>query len=166
MIDLDLTGRRAVVTGASAGIGEATVEVLADLGARVDFCARGADGVERLGTYQSPGGGSVVGHVADMGDRQSTEGFIDAVLADGGVDILVNNVGASPSRNFQYMTDEDWQDLHELNLMSAVRCTRAFLPGMRANGWGRVVMIATGAAFYPGAALIDYAATKLSLIHI
>ncbi len=164
MIDLDLTGRRAVVTGASAGIGEATVEVLADLGARVDFCARGADGVERLGAYQSPGGGSVVGHVADMGDRQSTESFIEAVLADGGVDILVNNVGASPSRNFQYMTDEDWHDLHELNLMSAVRCTRAFLPGMRANGWGRVVMIATGAAFYPGAALIDYAATKAAMV--
>ena len=92
------------------------------------------------------------------------QGFIEAVLADGGVDILVNNVGASPSRNFQYMTDEDWHDLHELNLMSAVRCTRAFLPGMRASGWGRVVMIATGAAFYPGAALIDYAATKAAMV--
>ena len=62
------------------------------------------------------------------------------------------------------MSDEDWQDLHELNLLSAVRCTRAFLPGMRENTWGRVVMIATGAAFYPGAALIDYAATKAAMV--
>lgn len=165
MIDLDLTGRRAVVTGASLGIGEATVMTLADLGATVDFCARGQEGVDSLAGYQPESdAGSVAGHVADMGDGESTQAFIDAVLAGGGVDILVNNVGASPSRNFLYMSDEDWQDLHELNLLSAVRCTRAFLPGMRENTWGRVVMIATGAAFYPGAALIDYAATKAAMV--
>ncbi len=165
MIELDLTGRRAVVTGASLGIGEATVMGLADLGATVEFCARGQQGVDALAGYSpESAAGSVSGHVADMGDAESTQGFIDGVLAGGGVDILVNNVGASPSRNFLYMSDEDWQDLHELNLLSAVRCTRAFLPGMREQKWGRVVMIATGAAFYPGAALIDYAATKAAMV--
>ena len=64
-------------------------------------------------------------------------------------DILVNNVGASPSRNFLYMTDEDWQQLHELNLLSAVRCTRHCLPAMRKQHWGRVVMVATAGALYP-----------------
>jgi 3-oxoacyl-[acyl-carrier protein] reductase len=165
MIDLDLTGRRAVVTGASVGIGEATVQALADLGAHVDFCARGEEGVTALAGYQpAEGGGSVSGHVADMGDGASVQAFLDAVLAGGNVDILVNNVGASPSRNFLYMTDDDWAELHELNLLSAVRCTRALLPGMRAQNWGRVVMIASGAAFYPGAALIDYAATKAAMV--
>ena len=163
MIDLDLTGRRAVVTGASVGIGEATVQALADMGAHVDFCARGQDAVDTLAGYGGSGG-SVAGHVADMGDGDSVQGFLDAVLAGGAVDILVNNVGSSPSRNFLYMSDDDWAQLHQLNMMSAVRCTRALLPGMRENKWGRVVMIASGTAFYPGAALIDYAATKAAMV--
>ena len=77
------------------------------------------------------GAGSVSGIVADMGDKNSTEAFISDVLVSGDVDLLINNVGASPSRNFLYMKDEDWTELHELNRMSAVRCTRAFLPAMR-----------------------------------
>lgn len=165
MMNLDLTGRRAVVTGASLGIGEAVVMALADQGASVEFCARSAEAVNVLAAY-SPGNaaGSVEGHLADMGDASSVEGFLDAVLASGNVDILVNNVGASPSRNFLYMSDEDWSELHELNLMSAVRCTRRLLPGMREKQWGRIVMIASGAALYPGAALIDYAATKAAMV--
>ena len=165
MIDLDLTGKRAVVTGASLGIGAATVRLLADHGAEVAFCARGADGVEALAAYVPSGIGSVRGYVADLGDAASTAAFLEAVEADlGAVDILVNNVGASPSRNFLYMTDEDWEQLHQLNLLSAVRCTRRFLPGMRKQRWGRVVMVATAGAIYPNAALIDYAATKAAMI--
>ena len=61
------------------------------------------------------------------------------------------------------MTDEDWRDLHELNLLSAVRCTRAFLPGMRQK-FGRVVMISSSAGKYPNAALVDYGATKAAMI--
>ena len=136
MMNLDLTGRRAVVTGASLGIGEATVKELADLGAEVIFCARSADAVGALATY----GDNVTGVTADMADRQSTEQFLDAVEAGGHADILVNNVGASPSRNFLYMSDEDWADLHELNLLSAVRCTRRLLPAMRKQKWGRNIV--------------------------
>lgn len=103
MMDLNLEGRRAVVTGASLGIGEAAVKELADLGAQVVFCARKEDAVKALDDYSD----RVTGLTADMGDRDSTDAFLDAVEAGGGVDILVNNVGASPSRNFLYMTDED-----------------------------------------------------------
>lgn len=162
MLDLNLSGKRAVVTGASLGIGEAVVKELADMGADVVFCARSEDGVESLAGYSA----KVTGYTADMGDKTSTESFLDQVEALGGADILVNNVGASPSRNFLYMTDEDWQDLHELNLLSAVRCTRRLLPKMRAQAWGRVIMIASGAAKYPNAALIDYGATKAAMISI
>jgi 3-oxoacyl-[acyl-carrier protein] reductase len=165
MIDLDLSGRRAVVTGASVGIGAAAVRALADQGARVDFCARDAGKVAALGAYQPESGeGSVRGFAADMGDGASVDGFLDGVLADGPIDILVNNVGASPSRNFLYMSDDDWRSLFELNLLSAVRCTRRLLPGMRAQKWGRVVMVSSGAALYPNAALIDYAATKAAMV--
>jgi 3-oxoacyl-[acyl-carrier protein] reductase len=162
MINLDLSGRRAVVTGASLGIGEATVKELADMGAEVVFCARGKDLVDTLAAYSD----KVTGMVADLGDKASTEAFLDAVEAGGKIDILVNNVGASPSRNFLYMTDEDWADLHELNLLSAVRCTRRLLPAMRKQKWGRVVMIASGAAKYPNAALIDYGTTKAAMISL
>ena len=64
------------------------------------------------------------------------------------------------------MTDEDWQDLHELNLLSAVRCTRRLLPRMRKQEWARVVMVASGAARYPNAAPIDYGPTKAAMISI
>lgn len=162
MIDLDLKGKRAVVTGASLGIGEAAVKELADMGASVVFCARNKEALEALSGYSD----RVTGLEADMGDKASTEAFLDKVEEGGGIDILVNNVGASPSRNFLYMTDEDWQELHELNLLSAIRCTRRFLPHMRQQKWGRVVMIASGAAKYPNAALIDYGATKAAMISI
>ncbi|NCF32707.1 MAG: SDR family oxidoreductase [Proteobacteria bacterium] len=159
MIDLNLSGKRAVVTGASLGIGAAIVKMLAEHGAEVEFCARNKDAVNALTTDSN-----ITGHIADMGDQNSTEAFIKSVLESGPVDILINNVGASPSRNFLYMSDDDWRDLHELNLLSAVRCTRAFLPGMREKKSGRVVMISSSAGKYPNAALVDYGTTKAAMI--
>jgi len=163
-MQLDLNGRRAVVTGASLGIGAATVRLLSDMGAEVEFCARNKDAVEELISHQSASGNPIHGHVTDMAEKASVESFLSEVSTRGSVSILVNNVGASPSRNFQYMSDEDWSGLHELNLMSAVRCTRHFLAGMREQQWGRIIMIASGAAKYPGAALVDYAATKAAMV--
>ena len=161
MMDFDLTGRTALVTGASLGIGAATVRLLADHGATVAFCARGSEAVDELAAYSD----AVHGYVADMADAESTGTFLDAVTSDlGGVDILVNNVGASPSRNFLYMEDADWEQLFQLNMMSAVRCSRHALPHMRENKWGRIVMISTVGALYPNAALIDYGATKAAMI--
>jgi 3-oxoacyl-[acyl-carrier protein] reductase len=163
MMDLDLKGKRAVVTGASLGIGEAVVKMLAEHGADVSFCARNPEAVDTLSSFE-PANGLIKGFVADMGNKESTDSFIGSVQEDGPVDILVNNVGASPSRNFLYMTDEDWQELHELNLLSAVRCTRAFLPNMREKKWGRVIMVSSSAGKYPNAALIDYGTTKAAMI--
>ena len=162
-MDLDLKDKRAVVTGASLGIGEAVVKMLAEHGADVSFCARNPNAVDELSSFKSAKG-SIKGFVADMGNKESTDSFIGSVQEDGPVDILINNVGASPSRNFLYMTDEDWQELHELNLLSAVRCTRAFLPNMREKKWGRVIMVSSSAGKYPNAALIDYGTTKAAMI--
>ena len=163
MMDLDLKGKRAVVTGASLGIGEAVVKMLAEYGADVSFCARNSEAVDKLSSFDTKNG-CIKGFVADMGKKDSTDSFIELIQTDGPVDILVNNVGASPSRNFLYMTDEDWQQLHELNLLSAVRCTRAFLPNMREKKWGRVIMVSSSAGKYPNAALIDYGTTKAAMI--
>ncbi len=160
-MDLDLTGKTAVVTGASQGIGAAAVRQLVDHGATVAFCARGADAVEELSAAVD----GATGFTADMADPASTATFLAAVDETlGRVDILVNNVGASPSRNFLYMTDDDWADLHQLNVMSAVRCSRHVIPGMREAGWGRIVMVSSPAAFYPNPATVDYAATKAAMV--
>ncbi|MAK25635.1 MAG: hypothetical protein CL414_10495, partial [Acidimicrobiaceae bacterium] len=107
-MQLDLNGRRAVVTGASLGIGAATVRLLSDMGAEIEFCARNEEAVEELASHQSVSGNPIYGHVTDMGDKASVEQFLSQVSTRGAVSILVNNVGASPSRNFQYMSDEDW----------------------------------------------------------
>jgi 3-oxoacyl-[acyl-carrier protein] reductase len=163
-MELDLSGRRAVVTGASGGIGAAVVRAFADHGADVAFCARGREGVDRLAAEFKDLPGAVRGFVADMADASAVAAFCDQVEAEvGPPDILVNNVGASPSRNFLYMTDEDWDELFQLNFYSAVRCTRRFLPAMRKQHWGRVIMIGTASSKYPNAALVDYAATKAAM---
>ena len=159
------TGRVAVVTGASEGIGAAVVRGLVEGGAAVAFCARSEDGVNQLASSLGDAAGSPHPYTADMGDPDSTAAFLDSVATDlGAVDIVINNVGASPSRNFLYMGDEDWEQLFQLNLMSAVRCTRRFLPDMRKQRWGRVVMMSTAAAKYPNAATIDYAASKAAMV--
>jgi NAD(P)-dependent dehydrogenase (short-subunit alcohol dehydrogenase family) len=161
---LDLTGRIAAVTGASAGIGAAAVRTLAARGATVAFCARRDEELEALAATCEDLPGEARPFVADMADAASVERFCDGVEAQvGSPDTLVNNVGASPSRNFLYMTDDDWIELFELNVMSAVRCTRRFLPAMRSARFGRVVMVSSVAARQPSAALIDYGATKAAL---
>jgi 3-oxoacyl-[acyl-carrier protein] reductase len=166
VIRLELSGHRAVVTGASAGIGEAIVTTLAEAGASVAFCARGQVGVTRVCDHARESGLGVHGFVADVSDPVATESFCEAAsqALDGPVDILINNVGASVSRNFLRTSDDDWRQLFEANLLSAVRCTRHFLPGMRSLSWGRVVMISSMAARYPSAAIIDYSASKAALI--
>jgi 3-oxoacyl-[acyl-carrier protein] reductase len=166
-----LTGRVAVVTGASEGIGAAVVSALAHEGAQVAFCARHKDGLIRLADEVArqlgAQGGSLHPYTADMNDAGSTNEFLDALTVDfEKVDVLVNNVGASPSRNFLYMADDDWNELFQLNLMSAVRCSRRLLPAMRKKKWGRIVMISTAGAKYPNPATIDYAATKAAMVTV
>jgi NAD(P)-dependent dehydrogenase (short-subunit alcohol dehydrogenase family) len=160
-----LGGRVAVVTGASRGIGAAVVRSLADRGAAVGFSARNEAALEELASELTRAGARAVAVAADMSDAAQITEFLARVERElGPVDILVNNVGQSPSRSFQRMSDENWLELLELNLIAAVRCTRAVLAGMRERQWGRVVMIASLAAKHPDAALIDYAAAKAALL--
>ena len=96
MVNLDLSGRQAVVTGASLGIGAAIVRMLADHGAKVVFCARGDAAVKELASYKPENGvGSVIGFSADMGQADSVAEFLGNVDAQGPSDILVNNAGIS-----------------------------------------------------------------------
>ena len=101
MLDLNLEGKRAVVTGASLGIGEAVVKMLKRSWSLCYILRQNKDAIDSLSKYKSENtSSSIKGLIADMSNGESTENFIEETLEEGPIDILVNNVGASPSRNF------------------------------------------------------------------
>jgi 3-oxoacyl-[acyl-carrier protein] reductase len=166
-MDLGISDKVAVVTGASKGIGAATVLGLAAEGAKVACCARGEDALEQLRKDAAGLPGSVQTWQCDLTAGDELERFFEEVRGSlGEVDILVNNLGASPSRNFLYMKEDDWESGLNVNLLVSVRSTQLVLPAMRKKKWGRVIMVSSGAAKYPSAPLIDYAAGKAALLAV
>ena len=165
-MDLQLNGRRAVVTGSSAGIGEAIARRLAAEGALVTVHGRRADAVDAVVDAIRSAGGQADGVLASLADPGECARFVFRVLADGGADILVNNAGAFVNRGWDDATPEDWLDLYAINVAAAVRCIQGFLPAMHSAGWGRIVQIGTGEAVNPFPTMPDYAATKAALLNL
>jgi NAD(P)-dependent dehydrogenase (short-subunit alcohol dehydrogenase family) len=132
-----LQGKRALVTGSTAGIGFATAKLLAAEGASVIVNGRSQARVDQaLKGIQ----GRAVGVAADLGSAKGCEALARAVQA---VDILVNNVGIFEPKPFEEIPDEDWLRFFEVNVMSGVRLARRYLAGMRAKNWGRIVFVST-----------------------
>ena len=158
-MDLGLQGRMAIVTGASRGIGLAVTRGLVAEGVRVTAGARKstAELDELAGT------GQVQVVAVDLAEPDGPARLVEA--AGDRIDILVNNVGAAPARTggFTEITDDDWQALLTLNLMAAVRTTRAALPVMLAAGKGAIVNISSVNASLPDPAVMDYSAAKAAL---
>ena len=149
-MDLNLTGRRAIVTGGSKGIGLAVAQELVGEGVDVAICARNAQEVEAAGELLRASGRTVHAAVADVRDPEQVASFIAAAgAALGGVDILVNNAGAASPGSFATLTDEAWQRDLDVKLFSQIRCTRAALPHLRASDAPRVVNINAVYAKYP-----------------
>jgi NAD(P)-dependent dehydrogenase (short-subunit alcohol dehydrogenase family) len=158
-MDLGLTGKVAIVTGASKGIGLAIVRGLAANGAHVVAGARtssaGLDELAEAGQVQ----------IAQV-DLSNADGPASLVgLAGERIDILVNNVGGAPARTggFLSITDEDWQSTMTVNFMAAVRTTRAALPAMLAAGRGVIVNTGSVNSYLPDPAVMDYSAAKGAL---
>ena len=158
-MDLGLTGRTAVVTGASRGIGLAVTSALAASGVRVTAGARNSSaGLEALAAA-----GQVRIAQVDLAEPQGPARLIG--LAGDQIDILVNNVGTAPARTggFLSITDADWDVTLTLNLLVAVRTCRAALPAMLAAGRGSIVTICSVNARLPDPAVLDYSAAKAAL---
>ena len=158
-MDLGLTGRTAIVTGASRGIGLAITRGLAAHGAHVVAGARRSSAeLDELAKE-----GSVRVLEVDLTDPGGPAQLV--ALASAGPDILVNNVGGAPARTggFLSITDEDWQSSLTLNLMAAVRATRSALPAMLAAGKGSIVTVCSVNAALPDPAVLDYSAAKAAL---
>ncbi len=164
-MDLQLAGKRALVTGSTSGIGFATARLLAAEGAEVIVNGRGRAGVaaavERL--QAAVPGAKVTGIAADI---SSVTGCETLVAACPDVDILVNNMGIFDPKPFEEIPDEDWFNFFETNVMSGVRLTRSYLPAMKARNWGRVVFISSESGVCPPAEMVHYGMTKAAQLSV
>jgi 3-oxoacyl-[acyl-carrier protein] reductase len=162
---IDLGRRRALVTGASRGIGRAIAIALANAGAgvAVNYLQRrqNADAVvDAIGKN----GGKAAAVQADVSDGAEVAAMVAAVERElGPVDILVNNAGAALHRSLDDLTEADFDRTLAINLRSAFLCTQAVLPGMRVRAWGRIVNISSGAARGAGVVGVHYNASKAGL---
>ena len=168
---IDLKGRKAIVTGSTAGIGHATAEGLARAGAAVVVSGRGQARVDAaVGRIREAVPGSNLQGVA--ADLSTPEGIETLVAQVPDADILVNNVGTAYIRPYTgiediaNIPDEDWLGLFQLNVMSGVRATRHYLPRMVAKGWGRVVFVSSESAVHTPKEMLDYGMTKTGQLAI
>ena len=141
-MDLHIENKVALVTGASQGIGRAVAVALAREGARVVLSARGEAELDKTVEVVRLGGGEAFGVPADVSEPEGIGMLLERVTRRfGGADILVINAGGPPAGTATDLGDEAWARGFELTLMSAVRLSRAALPHMRAQGWGRIVNV-------------------------
>jgi NAD(P)-dependent dehydrogenase (short-subunit alcohol dehydrogenase family) len=158
-VRIDLTNKTAIVTGSTSGIGFAIAKGLAESGAAVVVNGRTAAGVERAKAelIAAVAGATVRGIAADVG---TAEGCEKLVSAEPVADILVNNAGIFGPQDFFEIPDTDWARFFEVNVMSGVRLSRSYLPGMQQRDWGRVVFISSESALNIPADMIHYGVTK------
>jgi 3-oxoacyl-[acyl-carrier protein] reductase len=166
-VDLGLSGRVAVVTGGSQGIGREIARLLATEGADLVLAARRTDVLEATAAeLREATGRRVLAVTADVATPDGPIVIGDAALAEfDRVDILVNNAGKGFNKPIDDLTDADWYASLDLNLMSAVRLCRALVPQMCQRGWGRVVNISTRVAREPDPYFAAYAASKAALVN-
>jgi NAD(P)-dependent dehydrogenase (short-subunit alcohol dehydrogenase family) len=162
---IDLSGKTALVTGSTAGIGYAIAKGLAAAGADVALNGRSQGtvdaAVKRLATEVS--GGNVRGVAADVATAAGCKALV-AALPD--VDILINNAGIYGGKDFFEISDEDWSRIFEVNVMSGVRMARAYMKGMLKRNWGRIVFVSSESALNIPTEMIHYGTTKTAQLSV
>ncbi|MBP2454685.1 SDR family NAD(P)-dependent oxidoreductase [Mycolicibacterium lutetiense] len=160
-MNIDLSGKTALVTGSTQGIGLAIAEQLARSGARVAVNGRTSgrvdEAVAKLGEFD------VLGVAADVSTEDGTAELLRQ-LPD--VDILVNNLGIFGAVRPLEITDDQWRTYFDVNVLASVRLIRSYLPGMTERGWGRAIQIASDSAIVTPAEMIHYGVSKTALLAV
>jgi NAD(P)-dependent dehydrogenase (short-subunit alcohol dehydrogenase family) len=157
-VDIDLTGKTALVTGSTQGIGLAIAEGLANSGARVAVNGRTPERVEEAVAKLR---GDVIGVAADVATE---EGATELLRQLPDVDVLVNNLGIFGAVPAREITDDQWRTYFEVNVLAAARLIRSYLPGMAERGWGRAIQIASDSALVIPEEMIHYGVSKTALL--
>jgi len=160
---IDLTGKTALVTGSTAGIGQAIAAGLAAAGANVVINGRKQETVNKAVAALEGAGGKVCGVAADVSTAEGCNALVASVR---NVDILVNNAGIFEPKPFFDVTDADWMRFYEVNVMSGVRLSRAYMPGMIERNWGRILFISSESGLQIPKEMIHYGMTKTAQLAI
>ncbi|MGB7081073.1 MAG: SDR family oxidoreductase, partial [Candidatus Acidiferrales bacterium] len=164
-MDLQLEGKKALVTGSTAGIGFATARALAAEGAAVVVNGRTQERVDAaIGKIRKAHAKANVTGIAS--DVSNAAGCAKVTQAVGKVDILVNNMGIFEPKPFEKIPDEDWLHFFEANVMSGVRLSRHYLAGMREKNWGRIVFVSSESAVQIPAEMVHYGMTKTAQVAV
>jgi NAD(P)-dependent dehydrogenase (short-subunit alcohol dehydrogenase family) len=164
-LDLRLTGKRAVVTGSTKGIGHAIVVALAREGARVVLNGRSDVSVATAlaEVKEAVPGASVEGFAGDLSTAEAAQALVARWPQ---VDILVNNLGIFEPKPFEEIPDEDWRRFFDVNVLSGVRLSRAYLPGMKSRDWGRIVFISSESGVQIPVEMVHYGMTKTAQLAV
>ena len=162
---IDLSGKSALVTGSSKGIGFAIARNFIDAGAKVSLNGRSKESVETaLQKLRSEfPKANLVGVIADLQKKEEAEKLYKEVPQ---VDILVNNLGIFETKPFFEISDEEWQRFFDVNVMSAIRMSRHYTPGMVHRKWGRVMFMSSESAIQIPKEIVHYGMTKTALLSI
>lgn len=164
-MDLDLTGKRALVTGSTRGIGLASAVELATMGAEVVINGRTQEKVDKAmaDVAERVVGAKVTGVAADLGTAEGCKAVTAAVPE---LDMLVNNMGIYGPKPFAEITDDDWDEMYNVNVMSGVRLSRYYFPKMLEKNWGRVVFVSSESAIFIPAEMVHYGFSKAAQLAI
>lgn len=159
---IDLSGKTAIVTGSTGGIGLAIARGLADAGAVVVVCGREQSKVDAaLATLRGTKAGALArGVVADLAGVAGCQALIDA---EPEADILINNLGIYGVKDFFAIEDADWEEVFQINVLSGVRLSRHYAKSMQARGWGRIQFISSESALNIPAEMVHYGVSKAAL---
>jgi NAD(P)-dependent dehydrogenase (short-subunit alcohol dehydrogenase family) len=163
-MDLQLKSKTALVTGSTAGIGNAIATSLAREGASVIVSGRQANAVaDAVDEIKNSTGGQVSGFAGDLSEAAVAEQLFAQHPT---VDILVNNLGIFEVRAFEEIRDEDWRRFFDVNVLSGARLSRLYLPGMRQRNWGRIIFISSESGLQIPSEMIHYGMTKAAQIAV
>lgn len=164
-MDLQLQNKLVLVTGSTGGIGKATARAFLEEGASVIINGRTEEKVQSI-VNELSSLGSVYGFAADLSKQDESKKFIEKVDRIGELNVLVNNLGFFEVKAFEDVTDEEWMEYFHVNVLSAIRLCRHFLPKMLKRGNGRILNLASEAGVKPLPHMIPYSMTKTAIISL